>query len=129
MRPLFQWRIGTRFCLGGCGRTGYPLDDSRGSDRQGLAEPREQWSGQFEFFRSRLDRRHGFARAELAEAAVDPLFRELLLHAVLRKARAQVAPVHLIERLILIEATEDDGFCAARGVLVHLQALSADLLH
>ena len=63
------------------------------------------------------------------EAAVDPEFGELLLHAVLLQAGAEVAPIDFVERLVLIEAGEDHGLFAGFGILVHLQALGADLLH
>ena len=70
-----------------------------------------------------------FSHAKLLEAAVDPQRRQLLLEAVLRQALAQAGKIDAIESLILVEAGEDDGFLAGRGILLHLQALGADFLH
>jgi len=60
---------------------------------------------------------------------INPELGQFFLRAILGKARAQAAELDLIERLILIEAGEDDGLFAGDGVLMHLQALGADLLH
>ena len=68
-------------------------------------------------------------KAYVAEAVVDPEFRDLLLRSILRKPRAQTAEIDVVERLVLIEAREDHRFFPANRVPVHLQALRADLLH
>ena len=59
-----------------------------------------------------------FACADLAQAAVDPLLGQLLLHAVLREPRAQVAKVHVIERLVLIEAGKHHRLFARHRIFV-----------
>src|SRR6516162_9970733 len=75
-----------------------------------------------------LLRRRGTA-AEVPQAAVDPERGELLLHRILAQALVQNAEIHLIERLVLVEAGEDNGLGAAHGVPVHLKALRTDFLH
>src|SRR5262249_33870380 len=67
--------------------------------------------------------------AELAEAPVDPVGGQLLLDAVLAEAAAQRPEIHLIERLILVEAGEDDRLLSRLRIGVTLEALGADLLH
>src|ERR1041385_6630571 len=67
--------------------------------------------------------------AEVAEAAVDPELRQLLLRAVLREAAAQGAEIDAVEVLVLVEAGEDDSLGAGRRLVVPLQALRADFLH
>jgi hypothetical protein len=57
-----------------------------------------------------------FARADLAQAAVDPLLGQLLLHAILRKPRAEAREIDQIHLLVLIEAGK-------QHILVLLQAL------
>ena len=63
------------------------------------------------------------------QALINPQPRELLLHAVLRKPRPKIVETHMIQRLILIKAGEDDRFLARHGVFVHLQALRTNFLH
>src|SRR5436309_3416203 len=70
-----------------------------------------------------------FPRADLTQAAVDPLLRQLLLDAVLREARAESVPIHVIERLVLIKAGEYHGLFSSERILVKLEALRADLFH
>src|SRR5215211_2212779 len=64
-----------------------------------------------------------------AEQPVQPQVRQLLLHGVGAQARVEVREVHPVERLILVEAGEDEGLHARLGVNVLAEALRADLLH
>ncbi len=68
-------------------------------------------------------------RTNRAEAVVNPELGQFFLRAVLRETRAEVAELHLIERLILIKAGKDHGLFTGHRILVHLQALGADLFH
>src|SRR5580658_1985898 len=71
----------------------------------------------------------GGAGAEVVETAVDPQLRQLLLKGVLAETLPEGAEVDVVERLVLVEAGEHDRLGAGRGILLHLQALRADLLH
>src|SRR5579862_4692838 len=71
----------------------------------------------------------GLAAAELLQAAIDPLRRELLLEAVLPQPLMEAGEVDTVEPLVLIEAGEDDGLGARRRIFLHLKALRADFLH
>src|SRR5260370_25611803 len=73
--------------------------------------------------------RYLISRANLAEAAVDPLLGQLLLHSVLRQARAQTGEVHVIHLLVLIEAPEHHRLLARYWIFVLLNALRATFLH
>ena len=67
--------------------------------------------------------------ADLAQAPVDPQLGELLLNPVLGEPRAEIAPIHVIERLVLIEAGEHHRLFARARILVELETLRANLLH
>src|SRR2546423_195153 len=62
--------------------------------------------------------RYFFTAADLAKAAVDPLLGQLLLHAVLGKPRVQAGEIHVVKRLVLIEAGENDGLFPGDRVFV-----------
>src|SRR5262245_22880143 len=69
-------------------------------DRE-TAPDRFSWCG-----RSRARILGRLAQAEMAQRAVDPQPRELLLHAVLAEPRAQNVEVDAVEILILVEASK-----------------------
>src|SRR5580704_3154838 len=76
-----------------------------------------------------LFRRQCGAFAQMLQAAVDPQFGQLFLHAVLRQAAAQGAEIDAVHLLVLVEAGKDDCLGTGYRVVVALQALRADLLH
>src|SRR5262245_62654505 len=92
-------------------------------DRE-TAPDRFSWCG-----RSRARILGRLAQAEMAQRAVDPQPRELLLHAVLPEPRAQNVEIDAIEILVLVEAGEHHTLDAAFRIAMDLQALRADLLH
>src|SRR5215471_10788122 len=71
----------------------------------------------------------GGAFAQMLQAAVDPEFGKLALHAVLRQAATQGAEIDAIHLLVLIEAGEHHRLGAGHRVMAALQALRTDLLY
>ncbi len=68
-------------------------------------------------------------RLQIMKAFINPKPGEFFLYAILRQSRAQIVEAHMIERLVLIEAGEDDRFLAGFRIGVHLQALGTNLFH
>jgi hypothetical protein len=67
-------------------------------------------------------------RANLTQALVDPKLGELFLDVVLGQARSEITPIHVIERLVLIEAGEHHRLFSRARILVELETLRANLL-
>ena len=64
----------------------------------------------------------------LLEEVVEPEGRELLRGGVLAEAAPEEGEVHRVQRLVLVEAAEDERRLARRRVHVTLEALGADFL-